>query len=375
MTRRVLFYVQHLLGIGHFVRAMRIARALAAGPFEVDLVMGGSPVAGLDAGRARLVQLPPVRAGAGGFSELVDADGALLTEAAKAMRRDALLAHFDAFAPDILLIEAFPFGRRQMRFELLPLLERAHGRAARPLIACSVRDILQQERRPGRAENYCDLVERWFDLVLVHGDPALAAFGESFALADRISGKTRYTGLVGPGVLERAAEVHDVIVSAGGGAVGHDLIRAALRAKPLTRLADARWLVATGPNATDGFVRELEAPGVTVARFLPDLPQRMMNAQVSISQAGYNTVADLLAARCKAVLVPYSAGGETEQTQRAGLMERRGLAVVAQADAVSLARAVDAVLDVPEAFAGIETDGARRTGEILSEILTSARSA
>ena len=129
MTRRVMFYVQHLLGIGHVVRATRIARALAAGPFEVDLVMGGAPVAGLDAGRARLVQLPPVRAGAQGFSELVDAEGAPLTDAAKDARRDALLAHFDAFAPDILLIEAFPFGRRQMRFELLPLLERADGRA------------------------------------------------------------------------------------------------------------------------------------------------------------------------------------------------------------------------------------------------------
>ena len=57
---RLFLYVQHLLGIGHLMRAVRLARALAAAGAEVDLVSGGEPQPGLDVGGARLVQLPPV---------------------------------------------------------------------------------------------------------------------------------------------------------------------------------------------------------------------------------------------------------------------------------------------------------------------------
>src|SRR5207302_1427876 len=61
MNRRVFFYVQHLLGIGHLRRAATLARAMAAAGLDVLLVSGGAPVP-LDIGRARLRQLPPVRA-------------------------------------------------------------------------------------------------------------------------------------------------------------------------------------------------------------------------------------------------------------------------------------------------------------------------
>jgi predicted glycosyltransferase len=62
MTKRVLFYVQHLLGIGHLKRAATLARGLAADGLEVTLVSGGFPVPELDTGGARFVQLDPVRA-------------------------------------------------------------------------------------------------------------------------------------------------------------------------------------------------------------------------------------------------------------------------------------------------------------------------
>ena len=378
MKPKILFYMQHLLGIGHVVRASRIASALAHEVFDVDLVCGGPLIAGLDAGRAKMIALPPVSAGVSGFSDLVDAQGLALTPAAKAARCALLLAHFERQKPDIVLIEAFPFGRRQMRFELMPLLERARDAKPRPLIASSVRDILQAEHRPGRAESYAELVERFFDLVLVHGDPALADFSASFALADRISGVITYTGMVGPGAMA-THHTHDVIVSAGGGAVGEKLIRAALAARPLSRLHAASWLVVTGPNVSGGLAAELaqiQNPALTIARFLPDLPQRLCGAKLSISQAGYNTIADVLAARCRAVLVPYAAQGETEQSQRATLMGARGLAsVVAEEalDAAGLARAIDAALDLPEQRPGIDLKGAQHCVTILQAALQAHR--
>jgi predicted glycosyltransferase len=48
---RVLLYVQHLLGIGHLVRASRIASALKDAGFDVAVVMGGMPVSGFPGSR------------------------------------------------------------------------------------------------------------------------------------------------------------------------------------------------------------------------------------------------------------------------------------------------------------------------------------
>ena len=127
---RVFFYVQHLLGIGHLKRAAAIARALRAAGFEVTLASGGAPVEGIE-----VLQLPPVSSP--DFKQLIDGNGKPVDEAWKARRTAALLDAFHRARSDILVIELFPFGRRQMRFELLALLEAAHQRNPRPLWLCS----------------------------------------------------------------------------------------------------------------------------------------------------------------------------------------------------------------------------------------------
>ena len=50
--------MQHLLGIGHVRRAALITRALSAAGLDVTVASGGFPVAGVDYGAARVVQLP-----------------------------------------------------------------------------------------------------------------------------------------------------------------------------------------------------------------------------------------------------------------------------------------------------------------------------
>ena len=63
-----------------------------------------------------------------------------------------LLDAFQECDPDIVIIEAFPFGRRQVRFELLPLLTHIRAMTRRPRVVTSLRDILQQRTKPGRDE-------------------------------------------------------------------------------------------------------------------------------------------------------------------------------------------------------------------------------
>ena len=58
---RVLFYVQHLLGIGHVARASRVAGALAEDGFAVTVVTGGTPVPGFPGAGVESVTLPTDR--------------------------------------------------------------------------------------------------------------------------------------------------------------------------------------------------------------------------------------------------------------------------------------------------------------------------
>lgn len=369
---KVMFYVQHLLGIGHLARASRIAEAMAARGMDVTMVTGGLPVPGFPAPGIPNLTLPPIVA-AEGFSGLNDQHGQPIDDAFRARRRDALLAAFDQLAPDALLIEAFPFGRRQVRFELKPLLEAARARHPRPLIASSVRDILQANRKPGRdQETVAALAD--FDAVLMHGDPSFARIEESFPLAGQIADKVHYTGLVAPPPPPPATEGHDIIVSAGGGAVGADLIRAAIAARTLLP-EDLDWCVLTGPNLPQSeydTIAAMAGPRLSVTRFRKDLAGLMAGARVSVSQAGYNTVCDMLVAGCQSVLVPYAAGGETEQSLRAEKLAALGLASVLPEDwltAAAMAEAIRAALarhDQPRP--ALRLDGAEATARRLAEL-------
>ena len=382
----VLFHVQHLLGIGHLTRAATLARGLAAEGFEVTVASGGKPVPGVDFGRANLVQLPPARVADRRFSELLDANGEPVDDAWKARRRDRLLDLCGKVGPDIILTELFPFGRRQLRFELLPLLDRAaadRARTGRPRIACSVRDILVQSPRPERTHEMLALARRYYDLVLVHGDPRLVSLDATFPHAREIADRIAYTGYVvarsecPPGEPERMAAEGggEVIVSAGGGAVGGRLLEAALAARPRTPLADAGWRLLAGENLPEPDFRSLAArapDGVGVERFRPDFRRLLRSARLSISQGGYNTLMEVLDAGVRAVVVPYAGGLETEQTLRANLLAARGFVEVVGEEELgpeSIAAAVShALAKPPGGLAGVDISGVAATTRALRDL-------
>lgn len=378
-SRHVFFYVQHLLGIGHLARASRIARALIAEGMQVTLVTGGLPVPGFPGADIPHLALPPVAVADGGFRGLVDVTGTPVDAAFLDRRRDALLAAFHQARPDVVMIEAFPFGRKQVRFELLPLIEAVEAARPRPILVTSLRDILQRRGKIERDEETANLVNRHFDRVLVHGDPRFAALGDSFPLADRIAAKVVYTGLVCPPPPAMPVERFDVVVSAGGGAVGASLVRAAAGAARLLPEVPS-WCIITGPNLRQPDYDALAAavpPGVTLTRFRSDLTSLLSGARLSVSQAGYNTVGDILLAGCRAILIPYTAQGETEQADRAERLARLGRATVLEdtgLTAEGLAEAVKGALaqTLSTSEPLLDTDGASRTARILQQLVTRA---
>ena len=370
-TPRIFFYVQHLLGIGHLKRAAAVARALVEAGASVDLVLGGAPVSGIAPAGARVVQLPPAIASDAQFTNLLDEAGNKVDESWKARRKQTLLAAFEEAKPDIVLLEMYPFGRRQFRFELLPLLDRIAGQYPKPLVAVSVRDILVDKGRMDRAREAADIVKKHVDQVLVHGDPSLTRLDLTFPLAREIADKLTYTGFVveRPIAADPFADREDgeILVSAGGGAVGFPLLAAAIRAKRLTRHRQRRWRIVTGANLPAADRKELDKlavgdPGITIEGFRADFGSLLATCQLSVSQGGYNTIMELIATRCPSVVVPFAEGGESEQTLRARmLVERQVLSMVDPEflTAGTLAAAIDAVR--PPAELALNLDGARQS--------------
>jgi predicted glycosyltransferase len=384
---KIFFHVQHLLGIGHVFRATRIARALARAGANVHLVWGGTRLPSIDLDGMEMTFLPPVRSDSEMFAGLVHPDGTPFTQADQSARREQLLALFHSVRPDAVITEAFPFGRRQVRFELVPLMQAARAAPWRPLTIASIRDIMQEGRAESRVAESLDIFQSCYDLLLVHGDPQLIRIEETLQGAEAILDKVRYTGLVTPDAPDLSVPPSikaEVVVSAGGGAVGHALMAAAIGANRHSTAAPDNWLMVVGserPQADFEALQSRAGEGMRVVKFMPDLTRVLAGAKVSVSRAGYNTVGDLMRARCRTVLVPFTGGRETEQLRRAQLFSARGLARMLTDDMLSpqvIGSAVDEAMLMPPMsaglnMAGLDLEGASHAAQIVMRELEARR--
>jgi len=374
---KVLFYVQHLLGIGHVKRAATLARAMTAAGLEVTVISGGEDVPVLDSSGMTFVQLPSVKANDRSFDGLVDAEGNPVGEDLKQERKQKLLEIFQEIQPNVLIIELYPFGRRQLRFELIPLLEAAGKATPRPHIVCSVRDILVEKNKPQRDAEMVETARSYFDDVLIHGDAALIPFENTFRRAADIKDMLHYTGyVVEKDLAMKAAGVQgseEIIVSSGSGAVGENLLRTALKARTLTTVADRTWRILVGYSMSDAVFNSLKAgevPGVIIERARSDFVTLLKNCHLSVSQGGYNTLMEILLTKANGIVVPYAGGHETEQTLRARLLAERGLIRQIPEDELTidgLANTINAAVEQPlDGLNELNMNGANTTAELIN---------
>ena len=378
-----MIYVQHLLGVGHLQRSLLLASALARQGFAVELVSGGRPQTLTMPAGVQLHQLPPVYSPDGNFDRLLDQDGNTVDTDLRDRRKLQLLGIFAACTPQVLITETFPFGRRMMRFELLPLLQAARDSSTCTQVIASIRDILQPKSKAGRNEEICDLVTEFYDHVLVHGDQKIVGLEESFPLADRISDKIYYSGYICTSrraVSAAADGSNEVLVSAGGSATGLDILTAAIAAKPMSILKDLQWRILVSP-AIDEFhldeLKRLAGEGISIERNRPDFSELVKRARLSISQAGYNTITDILNSTTPAVVIPYAEADEIEQTMRAQKLHRLGRLVMLRQNELSAANLASAIEQADRQNPSLEVNlgGADNSANMISQWLNTALTA
>lgn len=381
MKKRVLFYCQSLLGIGHLVRSRELLFALR--DFEVCFLYGGEAVPGYDwPAWVEVIYLPALRSDAA-FEKLFVVDDQVTLAEVKAQRKELLQATFDRFAPDILLIELFPFGRKKFKFELLPLLAHAHATRPATKIVCSLRDILVHRPDQARYEaDVCALMNQYFDLLLIHADPRLQRLEETFGSLAQLTCPVRYTGYVAQPASGKApapaATEPLIVVSIGGGRVGHELIASALAAAPQLP-PTLRWQMFTGPHMPDEQFDRLQqqAAGlanVTLQRHTTEFPAWLRQAALSLSMAGYNTCMDILSAQARALVYPFNEHDNQEQTLRARKLAALGYVNVLEPALLApdyLAAEIKRALAMPPPASNTALDltGAPKTAEWLTALL------
>jgi predicted glycosyltransferase len=194
-----------------------------------------------------------------------------------------------------------------------------------------------------------------------------------------VAGKTRYCGY-----LRRAAVApgpHDgvprVLVTAGGGDDGRDLIRAYLSDLIASPEHALRTTIVNGPLLDAPVAAELRAlaqgrADVEFVDFEPDMTRRYQAADVVVAMAGYNTVCELLTAGVRAVLVP-RAEPVQEQLIRARRLAARGCFRVVEPAALTpgaLLGAVHETLAAPAAAArAVDMEGLARIRERVHRLL------
>ncbi|MDJ0693527.1 glycosyltransferase [Mastigocoleus sp. MO_188.B34] len=393
MKKKILFYCQYHLGMGHLVRSLEILRSLAK-DFQVCFVKAGWEVEGFEApAGVQVVTLPLLLSE---NRQVKVADSSQDLEEVKQVRQDKLLQVFEEFQPDCLITEGYPFNKHQFEFEAIPLLQRIKATGRKTKVVSSLRDIVMAKHYDNReavTDKICNLMNQYFDLLLVHSDPKFHNLAESFPRIKEIQSQIKYTGYVAQSSPENPLLTEEdlatlnlnqptILVTIGGGQLGHDLLESILQAIPLISKSLPHQIIAfAGPFfPAEKFLKLQETvanqTNLTLRKYTANLIPYMEKAELSISLCGYNTTMNILRTGVNSMIFP--SNKDWEQKIRAEKLEKLGLTEIihpADLNPESLSQKIIANLNKQGSVntcEPIELEGAQKTSSLLQEFLENA---
>ncbi len=254
-------------------------------------------------------------------------------------------------------------------------------------MVCSVRDILVEKEKATKHEaRAVGVLNRHFDALLVHADPDVVRLEETFAQMAAVRIPVVYTGYVAAPAREmpdpdawrrlRAIDPGErlVLASAGGGAVGFELLAAVARAARIVQAREPTTLqIFTGPfmpPEQSTALMALAGPGLRIERFSADFSAWLQAADVAVSMAGYNTCMNILAARTNALVYPFAQNREQGMRARR-LADRGALGILSERELAPerMAARLLAAFEGRPAQPGINLDGAAQTAAWLESLV------
>lgn len=313
---------------GNLRRTIEVARKLSD-TFEVTVMLGDAIPGRIEfPENVRIVMLPSL--GIDPDTNVFDIRRSQQLRELIVARRDVLLREFERLKPRVVAIEDFPFRQHALRGEILPLIERArNGIYGDALVVAMTDGILVNDVE--QDETYRDqtaqLLDKYFDMVIVHSDPVFARIEEFFQPNNVVHVPVYHTGFVNG---EQATQAGDtriapdtVLVSAGDGVHGGVLYRAAVEAhKILGSTLLLPMKIIAGEQLPEQEWQQLRmlaenSPDLSVERTVPDFAAALAAARWSVCQCEYSTAVHTMQARTPSLFVPSGNGDRQAQIVRA----------------------------------------------------------
>ncbi|HSK27743.1 MAG TPA: hypothetical protein VK894_12615 [Jiangellales bacterium] len=329
---RIALYGHDTVGLGHLRRNLALARALADGPVDADvLVVAGAPEvtrfprpAGVD-----VVTLPTVDKNPAGT--YVPGRLGLPLEEVVAIRAAVLRAALGSFAPELLVVDKVPLG---LGGELVPALRRVRERHGTRTVL-GLRDVLDDPRTARsdwRRQRTTEALRRHYDEVWVYGDRAVHDLVDTCRVPPGLRGDVHHVGYLAEGRVAEpvpppgpAGGEPYVVGLVGGGQDGSRLATALAEAAgrpgvPHVVLVGGPYL----PGSTLEVLQAAAGPHLTVVPFAEQPERWLAGARAVVAMGGYNTVSELLTTTTPALIVPRTSP-RLEQWVRAERLSALGL--------------------------------------------------
>jgi predicted glycosyltransferase len=328
---KVIIHCQYVYGIGHLVRTVELALGLSK-DFQVFVFNGGENVPNFDLPKDfTFIQLPAIFKEENS-SSLSPVDSSISIEECFKKRRKIIELKTEGIKPDILITEHFPFGLLFEK-EVTSLISSVKYNNPTAKIICSVRDIIESKGGGKNDEFIAQLINKWYDMVLVHGDEKFVHLKQSFSHYDKISVPIFHTGyIVRPFQRKTKSKYPIVLTSVAGGRLGNELLEAVIDSHLLVKAQMRHRLILFSGAFQNDFkqqerkIIELNSEDIKIYSFdSKAYLNHLSESDLVISLGGYNSIIESVSSR-KTMLIYQRgfSGGNEEQDLRIRLFENLG---------------------------------------------------
>ena len=332
---RILIYSHDSFGLGHLRRCRSIAHSLVARYKGLSvLILSGSPIIGSFDFKARVdfVRIPGViKLKDGAYTSLalhIDLEQTL-------QMRESIIYHTAAtFKPDIFLVDKEPTGLQGEVTSTLELLKQQG--CINVLGLRDVMDEIGQLRREWTRKKVAPVLENLYHDIWVYGLREMGSPVDGLDLSPTTLAKLSFTGYLDREIPSdrnwvAPIDLEDpfILVTAGGGGDGVEMVDWVIRAYESTPTLPVRAVVVTGPFMPPAEQQEFHErcdalDNVDILTFDSHIELLMKKAVAIVAMGGYNTFCEILTLDKAALIVPRSVPRQ-EQLIRTERAVRHGL--------------------------------------------------